>query len=39
MKDFEEEIFDNDEIINNVIKEIKTLIKEDKCKIDSFEDF
>ena len=38
MNDFEEEIVDNDEILNNV-KEIKVLNKENRNKNDSIKDF
>ena len=37
MKDLEEEIVDNDEILN-IVHEIKRLIKEDKYKNDSIKD-
>ena len=37
LKDFEEEIIDNDEILN-LVNEIKMLIKEDKYKNDSIKD-
>ena len=37
MKDFEEEIVDNEEILN-IVDEIKKLFEEDKYKIDSIKD-
>ena len=37
MKDFEEDIVDNDEILN-IVKEIKILIKEDRYTNDPIKD-
>ena len=37
MKDFEEEIVDNDEILN-IVKKVKTLITEGEYKTDSIKD-